>query len=86
MRRARSTWPPRCARGWGRAFDPRELLDLVALGTIADFVPLVAENRILVAAGLERLSARKRPGLAALATRAELQGGPHQRARRGVSP
>src|SRR5262249_49382112 len=55
-------------------FDPRELLDLVALGTIADLVPLVAENRILVAAGLERLSARKRPGLAALAARAELDG------------
>jgi len=58
------------------AFDPRELLDLVALGTIADMVPLMAENRILVAAGLERLSLRKRPGLAALAVRAELPGGP----------
>ena len=58
------------------AFDPRELLDLVALGTIADMVPLMAENRILVAAGLERLSQRKRPGLAALAVRAELPGGP----------
>jgi single-stranded-DNA-specific exonuclease len=57
------------------AFDPRDLLDLVALGTIADLVPLVAENRILVAAGLQRLSARKRPGLAALAVRAELDGG-----------
>jgi single-stranded-DNA-specific exonuclease len=56
----------------GSAFDPRELLDLVALGTIADLVPLVAENRILVAAGLERLNLRKRPGLAALARRAEL--------------
>src|SRR5262245_17887226 len=59
----------------GSAFDPRELLDLVALGTIADLVPLVAENRILVAAGLQRLSERKRPGLAALAARAELDGG-----------
>src|SRR4051812_33319795 len=58
------------------SFDPRELLDLVALGTIADLVPLVAENRILVAAGLQRLSERKRPGLAALATRAELMEGP----------
>src|SRR5262245_35230358 len=56
-------------------FDPRDLLDLVALGTIADLVPLVAENRILVAAGLQRLSARGRPGLAALAIRAELDGG-----------
>ena len=44
------------------AFDPRELLDLVALGTIADLVPLLDENRILVAAGLRVLSQRKRPG------------------------
>jgi single-stranded-DNA-specific exonuclease len=58
----------------GSPFDPRELLDLVALGTIADLVPLVAENRILVAAGLQKLSQRKRPGLAALAVRAELGG------------
>ena len=56
-------------------FDPRDLLDLVALGTIADLVPLVAENRILVAAGLQRLSLRKRPGLAALGVHAELEGG-----------
>ena len=61
----------------GAAFDPRDLLDLVALGTIADLVPLVAENRILVAAGLERLSLGKRPGLAALARRAELERRPH---------
>ena len=59
----------------GAAFDPRDLLDLVALGTIADLVPLVAENRILVAAGLRHLTARKRPGLAALARRAELEDG-----------
>ena len=60
----------------GATFDPRELLDLVALGTIADLVPLTDENRILVAAGLKVLSARKRPGLAALAVRAELTEGP----------
>ena len=42
------------------------LLDLVALGTIADLVPLVDENRILVAAGLRVATARKRPGLRAL--------------------
>jgi single-stranded-DNA-specific exonuclease len=47
-------------------FDLRPLLDLVALGTIADLVPLTGENRILVTAGLEKLSATKRPGLVAL--------------------
>jgi single-stranded-DNA-specific exonuclease len=47
-------------------FDLRALLDLVALGTIADIVPLTGENRILVAAGLERLNATQRPGLIAL--------------------
>ncbi len=47
-------------------FDLRPLLDLVALGTIADLVPLTAENRILVSAGLERLNTTQRPGLIAL--------------------
>lgn len=46
--------------------DVRDLLDLVAIGTIADLMPLVAENRILVAAGLERLRAQPSPGIAAL--------------------
>jgi single-stranded-DNA-specific exonuclease len=35
--------------------DIRELLDLVALATVADMVPLVEENRILLKAGLERM-------------------------------
>ena len=47
-------------------FDLRPLLDLVALGTIADIVPLNGENRILVTAGLERLNTTRRPGLVAL--------------------
>lgn len=47
-------------------YDLRPLLDLVALGTIADIVPLVGENRMLVAAGLERLNTTRRPGLRAL--------------------
>jgi single-stranded-DNA-specific exonuclease len=46
--------------------DVRELLDLVALGTIADLVPLTSENRILTALGLRRLQSRVRPGVAAL--------------------
>jgi single-stranded-DNA-specific exonuclease len=47
-------------------FDIRPLLDLVALGSIADVVPLVRENRILVSAGLRFLRDTKRPGLLAL--------------------
>jgi len=44
-----------------------ELLDLVALGTVADVVRLDANNRILVAQGLARIrSGRARPGLMAL--------------------
>jgi single-stranded-DNA-specific exonuclease len=47
-------------------FDLRPLLDLVALATIADIVPLTGENRILVSAGLDRLNRTQRPGLIAL--------------------
>ena len=47
-------------------FDLRLLLDLVALGTVADVVPLTGENRIFVSAGLERLNTTRRPGLVAL--------------------
>ena len=44
-----------------------ELLDLVALGSVADVVPLDANNRILVHQGLARIRAgRARPGLRAL--------------------
>ncbi|ACZ75532.1 single-stranded-DNA-specific exonuclease RecJ [Dickeya parazeae Ech586] len=44
-----------------------ELLDLVALGTVADVVPLDVNNRILVAQGLSRIRAGKcRPGIRAL--------------------
>ncbi|HEY7956256.1 MAG TPA: single-stranded-DNA-specific exonuclease RecJ [Polyangia bacterium] len=53
-------------RGWPSLPDPRALLDLVALGTVADLAPLTFENRILVHAGLERLRQRSHPGLEAL--------------------
>nr|WP_323755149.1 single-stranded-DNA-specific exonuclease RecJ [Rheinheimera sp.] len=44
-----------------------ELLDLVALGTVADVVPLDSNNRILVHQGLQRIRAGKvRPGIQAL--------------------
>ena len=47
-------------------FDLRPLLDFTALATVADLVPLTGENRILVSAGLDRLSQTRRPGLIAL--------------------
>lgn len=47
-------------------FDLRDLLDLVALGTIADIVPLTGENRILVRHGLECLNKTGSIGLQAL--------------------
>jgi single-stranded-DNA-specific exonuclease len=52
-----------------------ELLDLVALGTVADLAPLVGENRSLVARGLERLNAPQRLGVQALMTQAAVQPG-----------
>ncbi len=44
----------------------RDMLDLVALGTIADLGPLDGENRVLVKAGLEAIHLTQRPGLQAL--------------------
>lgn len=46
--------------------DLRDFLDLVAVGTIADIVPLRGENRILVRAGLRQLERSRWPGLHAL--------------------
>ena len=49
-----------------RDLDLKRYLDLVALGTVADLVPLTGENRKLVRSGLEQLSETTRPGLLAL--------------------
>ena len=46
--------------------DLREFLDLVAIGTVADIVPLVGENRIFVKAGLRQLAQSRWAGLHAL--------------------
>jgi single-stranded-DNA-specific exonuclease len=52
----------------------RYSLDLVALGTIADLVPVTGENRVLVRHGLEVLARTRNPGLRALLARTELAG------------
>jgi len=54
----------------------RSYLDLVALGTAADVVPLVGENRILVRQGLKVLEESRRPGLIALKEVVGLEGKP----------
>jgi single-stranded-DNA-specific exonuclease len=67
------------AEGWFRQRpEPnlRSYLDLVALGTAADVVPLLGENRILVTQGLKVLEASRRPGLVALKEITQLEGKP----------
>ena len=48
------------------------LLELAALGTVADLVPLLDENRYIVAEGIRRLAKTRRPGLIALCEKARL--------------
>ena len=72
----------RCLRraGWytgaRREPDLRQWLDLVALGTVCDVVPLTGVNRAFVSRGLEVMARRANTGLAALADVAGLNGRP----------
>ena len=54
-------------------FQTNDLLDLVALGTVADLAPLVGENRVLVRRGLRQIRETKRQGLFSLAGVADLK-------------
>src|SRR5688500_13323840 len=54
-------------------FQLSDLLDLVALGTVADLAPLVGENRSLVRKGLRQIRATKRQGLYSLAGVAQMK-------------
>jgi single-stranded-DNA-specific exonuclease len=54
-------------------FQLNDLLDLVALGTVADLAPLVGENRILVRKGLRQIRETKRQGLYSLASVADIK-------------
>lgn len=80
-RRAGDPYPDKNLAGVGLAFkiaealvstrpgcgvDVNDWLDLVAVGTVADMVPLVEENRSLVRAGLMRMRFGRRKGLASL--------------------
>ena len=54
-------------------FQLNDLLDLVALGTVADLAPLVGENRVLVRKGLRQIRETKRQGLFSLAGVADVK-------------
>lgn len=49
-----------------------DYLDLVALGTVADVVPILEDNRIFVREGLRQISSAKRPGICALMSHAHI--------------
>ncbi len=55
--------------------EEEDLLDLVALGTVADLVPLLGENRTLVHRGLACINRMERPGIEALCRQAGRQAG-----------
>ena len=52
-----------------------DLLELAALGTVADLVPLLDENRYMVAEGMRRIAETRRPGLLALSRAARVSPG-----------
>lgn len=56
-------------------FNEADLLDLVAIGTVADLAPLLGENRQLVKRGLVELNKVNRPGIGALMRLANLKRG-----------
>lgn len=67
-REQKKKWVQDIPEGW-----EKWLLDLVAIATVADMMPLVGENRALVHYGLLVLRKSRRPGIAALCRKAGLQ-------------
>jgi single-stranded-DNA-specific exonuclease len=55
--------------------EEKDLVDLVALGTVADLAPLLGENRSLTQRGLAELNKARRPGVQALLTESGLRPG-----------
>jgi single-stranded-DNA-specific exonuclease len=75
-------YPSLCGAGVAfklcQALDNRRALsyiDLAALGTVADVVPLTGENRAIAALGIERINSAPRPGILALMERAGVEPG-----------
>ena len=65
-----------CALEGGSEQVLRKYGDLVAIGTVADVMPLTGENRYLVAQGLAQINARPRPGIRALLHECGAEGRP----------
>jgi single-stranded-DNA-specific exonuclease len=75
FRLAQALFLVQCQVGQAPGLDGNSLLDLVALGTVADLAPLLEENRSLVRRGLEALNEAARPGVEALMAKAGLRRG-----------
>jgi len=54
---------------------PEDLLEIAAIGTIADLVPLLGENRLIAAKGIEKMRQTRRPGLVSLMKVANIEQG-----------
>ena len=65
-----------CALEGGSDRVLREYGDLVAIGTVADVMPLTGENRYLVAQGLAQINTHPRPGIRALLHECGAEGRP----------
>ncbi len=51
-----------------------QIIDIAALGTVADIVPLIDENRVITSLGLNQMSGTRNPGIQALLSEAALVG------------
>ncbi len=67
-------WALLRSAGFKDSSDIKEFLDLVALGTVADVVPLTGENRILAVSGIKLLNEKKRAGVKHLFNAAKMSG------------
>lgn len=67
-------WALLRSAGFKESSEIKEFLDLVALGTIADVVPLTGENRILAVSGISLLNEKRRAGVKHLFSSAKLSG------------